>query len=312
MKNGQKSAAHIRIALNQCSMRLGDVGANLSKLSSTVKEAARAKAALLVGPELGLTGYHLKDAVPDAAIRRGDAAWKDLERLSKSVDLAVGFVEQSSGHQYYNTAAYFSGGRAVHLHRKIYLPTYGMFDEQRYFARGAKVETFDSAGGRSALLICEDLWHPSTVYLASLQGLELLIVPSSSPMRGAVAKKGPAAGRAEKSEKPGAVRRPASAVTWEEMNRTYARLYSVALVYVNRVGVEDGVGFSGGSHFVDPFGSVALQLPYGEEALQFVDFDRSQIRRSRVQTPIIRDENFELTFSEMERIRRSRWKGDPE
>ncbi len=283
-----------RIALHQSSPRLGDVEANLESLAAASDRAVREKASLLVGPELGLTGYHLKDAVPDAAIDPRSKTWKTLERLSKRIDIVAGFVEKSDEQQYYNAAAWFSGGRLLHLHRKIYLPTYGMFDEQRYFARGARVATFNTRFGRSGLLVCEDLWHPSAVYLASLQGLEFLAVPSSSPMRGvrkASVKKGKAA----------------SSVVWEEMNRTYARMYSTGLLYVNRVGVEDGVAFSGGSHLLDPAGETVGQAPCGEEALLMLEFDPGHVRRARLQTPVIRDENFELTFSEMERIRQEKW-----
>lgn len=300
MKNGPKNGNRLRIALQQCPMQLGNVEANLSRLAEAVKAARRDGASLLVGPELGLTGYHLKDAVPDTAISRRSPVWTVLEKLSNGIDLVVGFVEQSSGHQYYNSAAWFSDGTTVHVHRKIYLPTYGMFDEQRYFARGSRVETAATRFGRASVLVCEDVWHPSTVYLASLQGLELLVIPSCSPMRGVTGRSG---------SRKGGQGRPASAATWEEMNRTYARLYSIGVIYVNRVGVEDGVGFSGGSHVIDPYGEMLLQLPYGEEALGIVDFDLGRLRRSRVQTPVVRDENFELTFSEMERIRRRRWNG---
>lgn len=300
MNGTPPKAGSVRIAIDQLSMRLGDLDANLEKLEAAAEKAVSKGAGLLITPELGLTGYHLKDAVCDVAIGRGSTVWRRLEKLSRRIDLVAGFVEQSRAHQYYNAAGYFSAGETTHVHRKVYLPTYGMFDEQRYFARGSRIDVFETRIGRVVILICEDAWHPSAVYLASLQNPEILIIPSSSPMRGIAARPG-------KRE----TRRAASSTGWEEMNRTYARLYSVHLAYANRVGVEDGVGFSGGSHIVDPHGQTILQAPYGEEFLLLADIDKSDIRRSRQQTPVIRDENFEFTFSEMERIRRLRWEQEP-
>ena len=145
---------------------------------------------------------------------------------------------ESEDHRFFNAAVYLEDGEVRHIHRKVYLPTYGMFDEQRYFARGGRLRAFDTRHGRLALLICEDLWHPSTVHLAALDGALTILCPSSSPLRGVT-------DGADQDD---------NARYWELITRSYAETYGVFVVHANRVGFEDGVGFWGGSGILDPFG----------------------------------------------------------
>jgi predicted amidohydrolase len=139
---------------------------------------------LLLFPELSLTGYFLRDMVPNVALKISSREIQHLQGLSRKVAFVAGLVEESPDCRFYNAAVYFEGGKIRHLHRKVYLPTYGMFDEQRYFARGDRVRAFDSKFGRLATLVCEDLWHPSTLYLSALDGALLALCPSASPLRG--------------------------------------------------------------------------------------------------------------------------------
>ena len=172
------------IALAQINPTLGDLERNLALHEKTAEEAIGRGAHLLVFPELSLTGYFLKDIVSSVALSLTSPFVSRLRDLSRRIDLVVGFVEETPEHLFYNAALYLSRGEIHHVHRKVYLPTYGIFDEQRYLAAGGRVRTFQTGIGRCALLICEDMWHSSTAYVASLDGMDLLICLSSSPGRG--------------------------------------------------------------------------------------------------------------------------------
>ena len=172
------------IAIAQIDPRLGDVEANLALYERHAREARGAGADLIVFPELSLTGYLLKDMVPNVALRRDAPAMRRLAELSRGTALLAGFVEETPEFRFYNSAAYFQDGELLHVHRKVYLPTYGLFDEGRYFARGDRIRAFDAKIGRVAVLVCEDMWHPSTVYIATLDGALTVLCPSASPIRG--------------------------------------------------------------------------------------------------------------------------------
>ena len=125
-------------AAAQIGPRLGNLDANRELLAEEVGKAEAQGVDLLVFPELSLTGYFLKDMVPEVAIRRNTSAIKEIAALSKNLSLVVGFVEESGRHGFFNSAAYFEGGALLHVHRKVYLPTYGLFDENRYVGRGTR------------------------------------------------------------------------------------------------------------------------------------------------------------------------------
>ena len=278
------------VALAQINPQLGNVQANLSQYEESVREARGQGADLVVFPELSLTGYHLKDEVPVVAQALDGAIFSRLRELASEISILVGFVEEGPDHRFFNSAAYLERGEVVHVHRKAYLPTYGMFDENRYFARGQRIRAFDTRLGRMAALVCEDLWHPSTAHIAALDGATILICPSSSPIRGL-------GGPADDSEP------DENARTWELLNRTYATLYGIFLVYVNRVGFEDGVGFWGGSEVIAPGGKVVAKAPYYEPSLLVAEIEPAAVRRNRLGSPLLRDENIDLTLRELERLR---------
>ena len=276
-----------RVGLAQMSPALGDLASNMERHRQAVAKAVSDGCDLLVFPELSLAGYRLKDSVPDVAIKRDSDTWKELEALSADVAIVVGFVEETPDHLFYNAAAYFEGGRCLAVHRKTYLPTYGMFDEQRYFARGRRIEAFDTKCGRVALLVCEDMLHPSALTVAACDGATLIIVPSASPARGVVA-----TGEAD-----------SNARSWEAYNQVMARTFGVWVAYCNRVGVEDGVSFWGGSEIVSPAGErVAKGAYYDEDNVSAVLADDA-VRRRRIVNPLVRDEDLDLTINELARIR---------
>lgn len=277
----------IRIAIAQINPKLGDLRANLELYEENIVRAAEQGAELLTFPELSLTGYFLRDTVPSVALTMKSVEIAKLKTLSRKLPFIAGMVEESADHRFFNAAVYFEAGEVRHVHRKVYLPTYGMFDEQRYFARGDRVRAFDTKFGRLALLICEDLWHPSTIYLAALDGALAVICPSASPLRGIVDEQN----------------QDDNARYWEMINRAYAETYSLFMIYGNRCGFEDGVGFWGGSEIVDPFGQRIAKGKYYEEDFLVAEIALESVRRKRTMSPLLRDEDLDLTINELMRIR---------
>jgi predicted amidohydrolase len=276
-----------RLALAQIATRLGDVQANLEKHLQYIDQAREQKADLLVFPELSLTGYVLQDLVATVAHRptEDDPIFKELLRASRELDLVVGFVDEDSRHRFFIASAYLSGGRVLHVHHKVYLPTYGLFDEGRFFAWGDTVRAFDTRFGRAGLLICEDFWHASPPYLLWLDGADIMLFSSASPGRGLNDK--------EKLE---------SARWVERVNKAYASMFTSFVAHCNRVGYEDGLLFWGGATVNDPNGELLAQGPYFEEALTLAEVDLNQLRRTRARLPLLRDERTNLTLSELQRI----------
>lgn len=275
------------LGIVQGSPRLGDVEQNLSMYEDGVREARGRGVDLVVFPELSLTGYVLRDLVSTVALRRDAPEMHRLSELSRDVALVAGLVEETDDCRFFNAAMYFEGGKLTHVSRKVYLPTYGMFDEQRYFARGDRIRAFDTRLGRFGLLICEDAWHSSTVYLAALDGATVVLCPSTSPLRG-ISEKTPADN---------------NAAFWELLNSFYSQTFGVFVVYANRVGFEDGVGFWGGSEIVDPFGVRLAKAKYYEPDFIVAEVSRNTARRKRVMAPLLRDEDLDLTINELMRLR---------
>ncbi len=277
----------IKLALAQINTRLGDVNANLEKHLELIQQATKSGADLIVFPELSLTGYCLQDLVPMVAHEASadDPVFKPLLEASKKVDVVVGFVDADSRHRFYIAAAYLSGGKVVHVHHKAYLPTYGLFDEGRFFAWGDSIRAFDTRFGRVGVLICEDFWHASPPYLLWLDGADIFLLTSASPGRGL--------GKQPVLD---------SACWVEDINRAYASLFTSFVVHANRAGYEDGLNFWGGSTIYDPNGTLVTQSPFHSEALTVSEIDLNQLHRTRARLPLLRDERTALTMREMQRI----------
>ncbi len=283
----QAGVTHLTIALAQINTRLGDVQANLAKHLELIGEAGRRRADLIVFPELSLTGYVLQDLTPSVAHRAEDQdpVFQPLLQASRSIDILVGFVEGDVRHRFHIAAAYLSQGRVLHVHRKIYLPTYGLFDEGRFFAWGDQLRAFDTRFGRFGVLICEDFWHASPPYLLWLDGADVFLLISASPGRGL--------NQDDRLE---------SARWVEQINQAYASLFTAFVAHTNRVGFEDGLNFWGGATVYDPNGACLAQGPYHEEALTLADLDLAQLHRTRTRLPLLRDERTALVQRELERI----------
>jgi predicted amidohydrolase len=277
----------LKIGLAQITPKLGNVDANLALHLQMIEQAAEQGVELLVFPELSLTGYRLHDLAFHVAMQvtERNPVFGRLLDASRDMDIVVGFVEADRRQKFYIAAAYLSRGEILHVHRKVYLPTYGMFDESRYFAWGDAVRAFDTRFGRIGLLVCEDFWHISAPYLLWLDGADLLVFTSASPGRGL------------------ATEQKIGSAKWvEHINQAYASIFTNFVIHANRTGFEDGVTFWGGSTVFDPEGVLLAQGPYYEEALVTARLDMSQLRRTRIRLPLLRDERVGLTTREMERI----------
>jgi predicted amidohydrolase len=281
-----QSALKYVVALAQISPKLGNLSDNLSLHLRCIDRARAAGANLIVFPELSLTGYILQDLVPDIAINPLTSPFLTaLLNQCREIDCVVGFVEVSDRFNYYNAAAYLSRAEIKHIHRKLYLPTYGMFDEMRFFAMGESLRTFQTGFGDMGLLICEDLWHPSTIYLYAQEGAKVVITISSSPGRGV--RQGHLFQTSE---------------GWAGLLKTTAQYYTIYNIYVNRVGFEDGAHFPGGSMVVTPQGEVVVQAKYFEEDFVLAELNLEEVGRARLFAPVLRDERLELTLRELTRI----------
>lgn len=277
----------VTVALAQINTRLGNVPANLEKHLAYLRQARQSGADLVVFPELSLSGYLLQDLALEVALfpSARDPLFSTLLQASREIDVVVGFVERDRRQRVYVAGAYLASGEVVHVHRKVYLPTYSLFDEGRYFAAGEAVRAFDTRFGRMGLLICEDFWHISPPYLLWLDGAELLLLTSASPGRGL--------GQQAQFE----------SSRWVELiTRAYASVFTVFVAHANRAGFEDGLNFWGGSAAFDPNGRLLAQGPYHEEALVLAELDLNQVRRTRARLPLLRDERPTLLLKELHRI----------
>jgi predicted amidohydrolase len=277
----------LTIGLAQIYPKLADVKANLAKHLGMIRQAGEQGVDLIVFPELSLTGYQVQDLVPEVAIRatRDDDTFRALLEASQNLDIMFGFVHEDVRQRFYTAAAYLSRGECLHIHHKLYLPTYAMFDEGRYFDQGEHVQAFDTRFGRVGMLICEDFWHMSPAYVLWQDGADLLLFQSASPSRGL-----DAGDRLSGSR-------------WVELvNQAYGSMFTNYVVHCNRVGYEDGKNFWGGSSIVDPDGEFVTHGRYFDEALIVQSIDLNQLHRTRARLPLLRDERPELAQRELARI----------
>jgi len=275
------------VALAQIKPKLGCLADNMALVEAAIDKGITAGADLVVFPELGLTGYFLKDLVPEVALRLDAPQIERLKLLSRRISIAIGLVEVSADYRFFNTAIYFEAGEIRHVHRKVYLPTYGLFDEQRYLARGDRFRAFDTKFGRVGMLICEDMWHLSASYILAMDNATTLICLSSSPGRGISG-----------TEELG------SATAWQKLTSTTAMFLNCRVFYCNRVGYEDGINFWGGSEVIAPSGEVTHRASLLEEDMVIAKVDEGALRRERIFSPMIRDENMAITLKELKRIDR--------
>jgi len=263
-----------RVRLIQSDAALGDLRANLERHSSAIGEAARDGIDLVVFPELSLTGFFLKDQTAEVALALDAPEVLELAQRSRDVSFVVGLVERARDGRLYNASCLFEDGALAHVHRKVHLVSYGMFEEGRDLAAGESFRVAESKHGRFGILTCEDMWHVPGGYLYFLDGADALLVPSAGPGRGV----------AEGEPQLESVR------VWRTLQDAAALLYRTWVLYANRIGWEDGVAFGGGTRAVDPFGRPAGELTGLDAGGLDVRIDSDTLQHARVQTPLRRDE----------------------
>jgi predicted amidohydrolase len=276
----------VRVALAQASSRLGEIRKNLDAHLETIDKARRSRARLVVFPELSLTGYTLMDLVPDVALDPArHPLFQKLVAASRTIDVVLGFVEEAGKGIFYNAAAYLSRGRILHVHRKVFLPTAGMFEEGKFFARGKTIRTFATTFGKAGLLICRDFQHYGASYLHLAGGADLIVVISAAPGRGL----GPRGSFG-------------SSRMWELMGEAISFFSTAFVVYCNRVGIEDGKAFAGGSFIFGPSGRRLVKAPETEEAFILADLPLDEIRAVRKRLTFMRDERPEVILRSLQGI----------
>ncbi|MEW6455947.1 MAG: nitrilase-related carbon-nitrogen hydrolase [Acidobacteriota bacterium] len=280
----------MRIYISQNSSFLGDVKRNWERDLSNIEKAIEKKADLIIFPELSITGYSLQDLVQDVALELKKMKIEEkLKELSKKISIITGYVEEESKGLFYNSALFFSEGEVIHKHKKVYLPNFGLFDEKKFFAGGKNFKTFNTKFGKFGLLICRDFFHISSSYVLFLGNVDYLVVISASPSR-------------QIKEDPSFV----STESWELIGKVVSKFFTTYVMYVNRVGFEDGLGFSGGSYIYDPFGNLAWKAPYLEEHFEIKEINPLDLRRARVIATYRRDEMPEIIYFEVERLIKER------
>jgi NAD+ synthase (glutamine-hydrolysing) len=267
----------LRVALAQINPTVGDIDANAGKIAGRIAEAREQGAALVVFPELALSGYPPEDLLLKTSfLDRAAGALGDLAAQTRGIVALVGFPERAE--DVYNAAAVLADGEVAAVYRKMYLPNYGVFDEQRYFQSGAEAGIFELNGIAIGLSVCEDIWEPGPPAMTeALAGAQVIVNLSASPYR-----VGYGHGR-------------------ERMLVQRAVDNLAAVVFVNTVGGQDELVFDGHSLAVDQDGRILARCPQFEESLTLCTIDprevtsarlrdtrhRANVRRQRRATPVV-------------------------
>jgi predicted amidohydrolase len=273
----------MRVALAQIDCVLGDTDGNLGKAKEVVAAARERGADLTVFPELSLSGYALGELGADVAIEARSEPITSLAEAAGKMALVAGFCEEGRGFLTYNSAAYLEGGVLRHVHRKLYLPNYRIYEERKHYNPGQSMRAFDTRFGRMAILICNDAWQPFLPFIAVHDGAQGLIIPADS----------------------GSYPYPELLDTkdyWRGITRFYARMLESYVVFVNRVGKQDEMVFWVYSHVVDPWGTVVAEGPLHEEALITADMDLGDVRRRRREVPLVKEARLALLARELNRL----------
>jgi N-carbamoylputrescine amidase len=270
-------------AIVQFKPHKGDVAANLAALRAIFAQFLAGPSALphlIVLPEAALTGYFLEGGVYELSFSADDFAAKlDAEWRAAggttAIDIVCGFYENREG-TYHNSALYATiggaGPRLVHVHRKMFLPTYGVFDEDRFLSRGRHLDVFPTPFGTAAILICEDAWHSIMPTIAALKGARMIIIPSASPGRGLAG-----AGMLESVER------------WRETLTLTASEHGVYVLYAGLTGFEGGKGMSGSSCIVSPRGEMLESLDELTVAILRAPLDGAEVDLARATLPLLGD-----------------------
>ncbi len=280
--SGHSGASLVQAAIVQTKPHKGRYAQNLRDLREIFAQLAAwdTPPELIVLPEAALTGYFLEGAVYELALdaRRFAedlaGAWRAAGG-GRCVDIACGFFENAQG-TYYNSAIYVevqANAESIrHVHQKMFLPTYGVFDEERFLSRGRRLRAFQTRFGAMAMLICEDVWHAIVPTIAAIKGARVLIVPSAAPGRGI-----------EEDDE------LASIARWREILQATAAEHGVYLLYAGLAGFEGGKGMTGSSRVVSPHGRTIVQAPALGAHIIRATLDMREIELARAALPLLGD-----------------------
>jgi len=268
----------------------GEVTRNLDAIRGLVAtESGRLD--LLVFPEAAVTGYFLEGGVREAGL--------EAERLVEAIgcppegspDVVIGFFESSHG-RIFNSAIHLTPAgdeyEVVHLHRKVFLPNYGLFEEARFVDPGTEFRAYESRFGKMGLLVCEDAWHTLPPAILALGGAELVLVPSASPAR---------------DFRPGGGM-PGNLRQWDALATGAAREHGIFVAVCQLVGSEGGKLFHGGSILAGPDGTIRTRGPLLEEGVVTAEIGSEEIERARARVPLLSDleERLPILERELERV----------
>jgi len=273
----------VNLALVQFAPRKGRVEQNFERIEqvfAALRHDQEGFPSVIVFPEASLSGYFVEGGVAEVALK-SSAVYRRLQttaarvcgRKHPSFDVVVGFYEDDGG-KFYNSAMYASlgeHGTVRHVHRKLFLPTYGVFDEERFVSRGRSIEAFATPHGRAAILICEDACHSVAVTIAALRGAQILYIPSASPGRGL-----------EEAE-------PANVRMWRDIMRVAAAEHGIFIAYAGLVGFEGGKGFTGASRLMGPFGDLRVEAPFDGAAIVRTSISLQDVHVARAALPALGD-----------------------
>lgn len=250
----------LRITLAQIYPKLGNVECNIEK-HIQISEKIKDKTQLLIFPELSLTGFNLMDLVPDVALEKSSESLNRLAEITKDLDIILGLVESDKG-CFYNSAFYYSNSSLKYIQRKLFLSYPRGLSQSNYFFKGNAIKILDTDWGKVGILISDDALNPIGLFPFIKERIDILIIISNSLSCGFSPNKG----------------LPKSALMWKNLVSLYAQMLSCYVIYVNRVGFEDGLNFFGGSCIVDPYGELLLSCPYYEESLADIELELCPFR----------------------------------
>jgi len=244
----------ITVAIAQIQSEFCNIKENVRKHIEWINRAKVKDARLIVFPELSLTGYYLREAVNEVALSITNPLIEQIIKASQGICIIAGFVEKGEKHKYYNCAICCENGKIAGIHRKIYLPTYDMFEEGRYFTAGSILKAHETFWGKIGIIICEDAWYPDLVMQFAEKKIDVLVIISASPVKGVPA------GIGIKNRQ-----------TNYAINRFHAKNLGIPVLFANKIGYEYGIFFWGGSAVYVPDGKIIAQASTETEELLISD-----------------------------------------
>jgi len=301
----------MKVAIFQTSPILLDLKANLEDVIAKIHYGREKGAQLIVFPELALTGYFVGSRYHEVALRLDSREIKQLASASKGTAAVIGFIEESPSMNFYNSALVAVDGDIIFSYRKLNLPNYGVFEERKYFAAGKQVLVFKLHDFNIAVLICNDLWHPSLPYLGVTQKADIFVTIFNSS-QGSMGDKF------------------SNIESWSIINSFYSRVFGIYNICANRVGEEsfeerrlisrasqgrqgekkasdlicrtETYRFWGGSEILNPFGRHIANAALYETDEIFGEIERDLLRQKKILLPYLRNDDPYFTHRELQRI----------